>query len=41
MAFFSVYCGFLYNDFTAIPLYLFGDSCYVYTGTENDTIGTV
>lgn len=28
MGFFSFYCGVIYNDFTSIPLYLFGDSCY-------------
>jgi len=27
---FSVYCGFLYNDFTSLPMYAFGDSCYIY-----------
>lgn len=27
---FSVYCGFLYNDFTSLPTYLFGDSCFSY-----------
>lgn len=24
----STYCGFIYNDFTSIPLNLFGRSCY-------------
>lgn len=28
---FSVYCGFLYNDFTSMPIYLFGESCFSYT----------
>lgn len=31
MGFFSLYSGFLYNDFTSLPLYLFGDSCYEYS----------
>jgi V-type H+-transporting ATPase subunit a len=28
MGFFSLFCGFVYNDMTSIPLKLFGDSCY-------------
>jgi len=32
---FSVYCGCIYNDFTSLPMYLFGDSCYFY---ENKSI---
>ena len=28
MGFFSFYAGLIYNDFTSIPLYLFGDTCY-------------
>lgn len=28
MGFFSFYCGIIYNDFTSIPLKLFGNSCY-------------
>lgn len=28
MGFFSFYCGIIYNDFTSIPLKLFGESCY-------------
>lgn len=29
MGLFSTYCGFIYNDFTSIPIELFGRSCYV------------
>jgi V-type H+-transporting ATPase subunit a len=28
MGFFSFFCGLMYNDFTSIPLYIFGKSCY-------------
>lgn len=28
MGFFSFFCGLMYNDFTSIPLKMFGDSCY-------------
>ena len=28
MGFFTIFCGLIYNDFTSIPLKLFGDSCY-------------
>ena len=28
MGFFSFYCGWIYNDFTSIPLKVFGNSCY-------------
>ena len=28
MGFFSVFCGMMYNDFMALPLQLFGGSCY-------------
>jgi V-type H+-transporting ATPase subunit a len=28
MGFFSFYCGFVYNDFTSIPLKVLQDSCY-------------
>lgn len=28
MGFFSFFCGLIYNDFTSIPLKIFGDSCY-------------
>jgi V-type H+-transporting ATPase subunit a len=32
MGFFSTFCGFLYNDFTSVPLELFGKSCYQVVG---------
>ena len=36
MAFFSVYCGLMYNDFMSIPMNLF-QSCYnATTGIRND-----
>jgi V-type H+-transporting ATPase subunit a len=41
MGIFSVYCGFLYNDYTAIPLYLFGESCYIFTPDEHNQTATV
>lgn len=28
MGFFSFYCGLMYNDFTSVPLNIFGHSCY-------------
>jgi V-type H+-transporting ATPase subunit a len=28
MGFFSTFCGFCYNDYSSVPLYLFGESCY-------------
>lgn len=28
MGFFSFYAGLMYNDFTSIPLSMFGESCY-------------
>ncbi len=28
MGLFSVFCGFIYNDFTSIPLTMMGGSCY-------------
>jgi V-type H+-transporting ATPase subunit a len=30
MGIFATYTGIIYNDFTSVPLYLFGDSCYQY-----------
>jgi V-type H+-transporting ATPase subunit a len=34
MGFFSTFCGFMYNDFTSIPLELFGTSCYQVNGVQ-------
>lgn len=31
MGFFSFFAGLIYNDFTSIPLKIFGDSCYNWT----------
>jgi len=28
MGIFSVFCGVIYNDFTSVSMYLFGDSCW-------------
>ena len=28
MGFFAVFCGIIYNDFTSVGMYLFGDSCW-------------
>ena len=28
MGFFATFCGFCYNDYSSVPLYLFGRSCY-------------
>jgi hypothetical protein len=30
MGIFATYTGVIYNDFTSVPLYLFGNSCYQY-----------
>ena len=38
MGLFSTYCGFIYNDFTSIPIELFGKSCYVTDHVKNDVI---
>jgi V-type H+-transporting ATPase subunit a len=34
MGFFATFCGFCYNDYTSVPIYLFGDSCYTFTEGE-------
>jgi len=34
MGIFATFCGFCYNDYTSIPLYLFGDSCYYFVEGE-------
>ena len=36
MGFFSIFCGLCYNDFTSLPTYIFGSSCYTYTDGERD-----
>lgn len=30
MGIFATFCGFCYNDYTSVPLYAFGDSCFVF-----------
>lgn len=30
LGFFATFCGFCYNDYSSVPLYLFGPSCYTY-----------
>lgn len=30
MGFFSIFCGCCYNDYTSLPTYMFGKSCYTY-----------
>lgn len=42
MGFFSFFCGLIYNDFTSVPVKLFGDSCYDvplghHSNSEDDT----
>lgn len=34
MGIFSVFCGFCYNDYSSVPLYLFGRSCYEFVRGE-------
>ena len=36
MGFFSIFCGVCYNDFTSLPTYMFGPSCYTYTEGQKD-----
>lgn len=38
MGMFSFYCGLIYNDFTSIPVYLFGDSCFLNDKISKETI---
>ena len=38
MGFFSIFAGLCYNDFTSLPTYMFGDSCYTFIeGEANPT----
>lgn len=30
MGFFATFCGFCYNDYSSVALYLFGDSCFTF-----------
>jgi V-type H+-transporting ATPase subunit a len=34
MGLFSLYCGFIYNDFSSVPLTVFGGSCYIESNGE-------
>ncbi|XP_042470784.1 V-type proton ATPase subunit a1-like isoform X1 [Zingiber officinale] len=34
MAFFSIYCGLIYNEFFSIPFYIFGESAYKCRSTD-------
>jgi V-type H+-transporting ATPase subunit a len=39
MGIFATFCGFCYNDYTSVALYMFGDSCYVFTeGSDEPTV---
>lgn len=38
MGLFSTYCGFIYNDFSSIPIELFGKSCYVTDHSTGDVL---
>lgn len=38
MGFFATFCGFCYNDYTSVPLYLFGDSCYTFVEGQPEAI---
>jgi V-type H+-transporting ATPase subunit a len=39
MGFFSTYCGLIYNDFTSIPMEIFGPSCYDLSNNQTSTSG--
>lgn len=39
MGIFATFCGFCYNDYTSVALYMFGDSCYVFSeGSDEPTV---
>ena len=37
MGLFSTFCGFIYNDYTSIPLKIFGNSCFNINHADKST----
>lgn len=38
MGIFAIFCGVCYNDYSSVPVYMFGDSCYVYTEGSDEPV---
>jgi V-type H+-transporting ATPase subunit a len=36
MGIFATFCGICYNEFSSIPMYLWGPSCWIYTEGKPD-----